>query len=48
MYQFCDDDLKKFVLLLRKGVYPHKDMDSWKPFDETSIAPKEAFYGKLN
>ena len=26
--QFCDGDLNKFVLLLRKGVYPYEDMDS--------------------
>ena len=35
-------------MLLRKCVYPHENMDSWKTFDETSIAPKEAFYSKLN
>ena len=48
VYKFCDGDLNKFVLLLRKGVYPYEDMDSWKKFDETSIPPKEAFYSKLN
>ena len=36
MYQFCSGDLNKFVLLLRKGVYPHEYMDSWERFDETS------------
>ena len=30
VYKFCDGDLNKFVLLLRKGVYPHEDMDSWR------------------
>ena len=29
IYQFCNSDLNKFVLLLRKGVYPHENMDSW-------------------
>ena len=29
LYQFCKDDLKKVFLLLRKGVYPYEDMDSW-------------------
>ena len=24
IYQFCNDDLNKFVLLLRKGVYPYE------------------------
>ena len=48
MYQFCNGDLNKFVLLLRKGVYPYEYMDSWERFDETSLPDKEAFYSKLN
>ena len=28
-------DLDKFVLLLRKGVYPYEYMDSWEKFNET-------------
>ena len=34
----------KFILLLRKGVYPYGDMDNWEKFDKTTIPPKEAFY----
>ena len=45
VYQFCKGDLNKFVLLLRKGVYP---MDSWETFSEISIPDKEAFYSELN
>ena len=48
VYQFCKGDLNKFLLLLRKGVYPHEDMDNWGKFDETTLPPKEAFYSKLN
>ena len=28
IYQFCNGDLNKFILLLRKGIYPYKDMDN--------------------
>ena len=48
LYKFCNGDLNKFFLLLRKGVYAHKDMDNWEKFDETTIPPKEAFYSTLN
>ena len=48
IYQFCNDDLNKFVLLLRKGVYPYEYMDSWEKFDETSFSDKTTFYSVLN
>ena len=48
IYEFCDGDLNKFILLLRKGVYPYKYMDSWERFNETSLPDKEAFYSNLN
>ena len=32
VYQCCNDDLNKFVLLLRKGAYPYEHMDSWEKF----------------
>ena len=48
VYQFCNGDLNKFILLLRKGVYPHEDMDKWEKFDETTLPPKEDFYSELN
>ena len=37
--KFCDGDINKFVLLLRKGVYAY--MDSWERFDETLPDKKE-------
>ena len=46
MYQFCNGDLNKFVLFLRKGVYPHEYMDSWEKFNETSIPPTEGYYSE--
>ena len=47
-YQFCNGDLNKFVLMLRKGVYPYEYMDSWEKFDETFLPPKKYFYSELN
>ena len=47
-YKFCNGNLNKFILLLRKGVYPYEYMNSWERFDETSLPPKESFYSKLN
>ena len=45
-YQFCNGDIKKIILLLRKGVYPYEYMDSWERFDETSLPDKEIFYSE--
>ena len=47
-YSFCNNDLNKFILLLRKGVYPYEYMDSWEKFNETSLPIKEDFYSHLN
>ena len=56
-YSFCNNDttesssserINKFVLLLRKGVYPYEYMDSWEKFNEISLLSKEDFYSNLN
>ena len=47
-YSFCNNDLNKFLLLLRKGVYPYEYIDNWKRFNETSLPSKESFYSNLN
>ena len=46
MKQFEEDDEKR-ALILRKGVYPYKYMDSFERFNEASLPPKEVFYSKL-
>ena len=46
--EFCNKDLNKFILLLRKGVYPYKYMDNWERFSETSLPNKESFCSNLN
>ena len=47
-YEFCNKDLNKFILLLRKGVYPYEYMDNWERFNETSLPNKESFYSNMN
>ena len=48
IYQFCNGDLNKFVLSLRKGVYLYEYMNIWEKFYENTLPPKEAFYSNLN
>ena len=47
-YEFCNKNLNKFILLLRKVVYPYKYMDNWERFNETLLPSKESFYNNLN
>ena len=47
-YEFYDKDVNKYFLLLRKGIYRHKFMDSWERFSETSLPEKEDFKSNLN
>ena len=48
VYEFCNEGINRFILLLRKGVYPYEYMDSLERFDEISLPNKEAFYSSLN
>ena len=48
IYEFCNGDLNKFILLLRKGIYPYEYKDSWERFNETSLPDKKSFYSNLN
>ena len=40
--------INKFVLLLRKGVYPYKYADTWERFSEISLPSNKDFYSNLN
>ena len=46
VYQFCNGDTNKFILLLRKGVYSYEYMDSWQRFNETSLPDKKLWIVK--
>ena len=47
-YSFCNSDLNKLILLLRKGVYTYEYMDSCERFNETSLPRKKEFYSNFN
>ena len=47
-YQLSDNDINKFRLLSRKGIYPYECMDSWNKFEEESLPNKEYFHSELN
>ena len=46
-YRFCNEDIEKFILLLKKNFYLYEYMDSWKWFDGTSLPAKKSFYSEL-
>ena len=47
-YKFSNNDKNKFILPLRKGVYPYEYMNNWEKFNETSFPEQEDFYSHLN
>ena len=42
-FKFSNYDTNKFMLLLRKVVYPYEYMDQWGKFNETTLPEKEEF-----
>ena len=47
-FKFSNNDINKFILLLRKVFYPCEYMDDWKKLNETKWHEKEVFYINLN
>ena len=47
-YKYANQEINKFILLLRKGVYPSEYMDDCEKFTETIVPVKEDFYSHLN
>ena len=43
-FKFSNNDINKFILLLRKGVYPYEYMDDWERFNGISFPGKDEFY----
>ena len=48
IFKFSATDINKFILLLRKGAYPHEYMDDLKKFNEKTLHEKEEFCINLN
>ena len=36
-HKFSNHNINKFILLMRKGVYPYEYMNGWEKFSETSL-----------
>ena len=47
-FKFSDNDINKFVLLLRKGVYSHEYIDESEKINETTLPEEQDFYNILN
>ena len=47
-FKFSNKDINKFILLLRKGVYPYEYIGDWEKFNETALPVKEKFYSNIN
>ena len=43
IYEFCNEEINIFVLLLRKGNYPFEYMVAWKDLIEQHILIKKIF-----
>ena len=46
-YKFCNNDINKFIMLLRKVIYSYEYIDGWDKFNEKVIPSKESFYSNL-
>ena len=47
-YTVLNHDSNKFILLLRKSVYPYEYKDNWEKIYETSLPEIEDFHNHLN
>ena len=42
-FNFFNNGINKFILLLRKGVYPYEYLNEWEQVSETSLPKKKIF-----
>ena len=42
-YKYSNHNNNKFILLLKKDVYPYEYIDDWEKFNETTLSEKEDF-----
>ena len=47
-YRLCDKDNNKFILLLRKSVYPYEYIDNETKFEQTVLPSKNKFYSNVH
>ena len=47
-YHLTNGNIKKFISLLKKDVYPYEYMNEWNQFNETELSAIDKFYSKLN
>ena len=47
-FKFSNNDINKFILLLRKGFYPYDCIEDWEKFNEATLPDKEEFYSNLS
>ena len=47
-FTFSDNEINKFILLLRKGVYPYEYVDEWEKFNETALPESREFHSNFN
>ena len=46
-FEFSNNGVNKFILLLRKGVYPYEYMNDWENFNETILPEKHELHNDL-
>ena len=47
-FHLTNGNINKFILLLKKGVYPYESMNELNKFNETELPAIDKFYSKLN